>query len=114
MNPLPIRLQPADDFFQSALTGLGRLGLGDPAKIVAPVPGRQLLEVLSGGRVSRKSSADERGDRICRPQPLRRRGDPGSDAPPLTVSASDPLNFRGILTPDERISPNMRQQVRVA
>jgi len=45
---------------------------------------------------------------------LRRRGDPCPDAPPLTVSASDPLNFRGILTPDERISPTTRQQVRVA
>jgi len=45
---------------------------------------------------------------------IRRRGEPASDAPPLTVSASDPLNFRGILTPDERISPTMRQQVRVA
>jgi ATP-dependent Lhr-like helicase len=32
----------------------------------------------------------------------------------LTVSAADPLNFRGILTPDERVSPATRQQVRVA
>ena len=33
---------------------------------------------------------------------------------PLTVSAADPLNFRGILTPDEKISPARRGQVLVA
>ncbi|MGE5414803.1 MAG: ATP-dependent DNA helicase, partial [Syntrophomonadaceae bacterium] len=32
----------------------------------------------------------------------------------LTVSAADPLNFRGILTPDERVSPATRRQVLVA
>jgi hypothetical protein len=30
------------------------------------------------------------------------------------VSAADPLNFRGILTPDDRIAPATRTQVRVA
>jgi ATP-dependent Lhr-like helicase len=30
------------------------------------------------------------------------------------VSAGDPLNFRGILTPDERVSPMARQRVLVA
>jgi ATP-dependent helicase Lhr and Lhr-like helicase len=34
-------------------------------------------------------------------------------APPLSVSAADPLNFAGILTPDERVSAATRQQVRV-
>ena len=33
---------------------------------------------------------------------------------PLAVSAADPLNFRGILTPDERVAPTLRRQVRVA
>ena len=33
---------------------------------------------------------------------------------PVTVSAADPLNFRGILTPDERIAPTTGHQVRVA
>ena len=33
---------------------------------------------------------------------------------PLVVSAADPLNFRGILTPDERVPANVRRQVRVA
>jgi ATP-dependent Lhr-like helicase len=34
-------------------------------------------------------------------------------APPLSVSASDPLNFRGILTPDERVAPTARTRVLV-
>jgi ATP-dependent Lhr-like helicase len=42
---------------------------------------------------------------------VRRRGETPET---LTVSAADPLNFRGILTPDERVSPATRQQVRVA
>jgi len=33
---------------------------------------------------------------------------------PASVSAADPLNFRGILTPDERVSPATRRQVLVA
>jgi ATP-dependent Lhr-like helicase len=33
---------------------------------------------------------------------------------PLTVSAADPLNYRGILTPDGKVSPITRAQVRVA
>ena len=41
---------------------------------------------------------------------VRRRG----DVPPLEVSAADPLNFRGILTPHERVAPTARAQVRVA
>ena len=32
----------------------------------------------------------------------------------VTVSAADPLNFRGILTPDERVAPTTRRQVLVA
>jgi hypothetical protein len=31
----------------------------------------------------------------------------------VTVSAADPLNFRGILTPEEKVSPLTRQQVMV-
>ena len=32
----------------------------------------------------------------------------------VLVSAADPLNFRGILTPDERVAATARKQVRVA
>jgi ATP-dependent Lhr-like helicase len=45
---------------------------------------------------------------------VRRRGESPDDPAPVLVSAADPLNFRGILTPDERIAPNTRAQVRVA
>jgi ATP-dependent Lhr-like helicase len=41
---------------------------------------------------------------------VRRRG----DVPPLAVSAADPLNFRGILTPHDRVAPTARAHVRVA
>jgi ATP-dependent Lhr-like helicase len=33
---------------------------------------------------------------------------------PVSVSAADPLNFRGILTPDEKVSPATRRHVLVA
>jgi len=41
---------------------------------------------------------------------VRRRG----AGPPIHTSAADPLNYRGILTPDERVSPLSRQKVLVA
>jgi ATP-dependent Lhr-like helicase len=37
----------------------------------------------------------------------------GDAAPPPTVAACDPLNFRGILTPDERVSSAARELVKV-
>jgi len=45
---------------------------------------------------------------------IRRRTASNADSPEVIVSAADPLNFRGILTPDERVAPNTRRQVRVA
>jgi ATP-dependent Lhr-like helicase len=41
-----------------------------------------------------------------------RRREPETEA--VSVSAADPLNFRGILTPDERVAPTTRRQVLVA
>ncbi len=41
---------------------------------------------------------------------VRRRG----AGEPVHVSAADPLNLRGILTPDERVSPLARNKVLVA
>jgi ATP-dependent Lhr-like helicase len=40
---------------------------------------------------------------------VRRRG----ETQPVTVAAADPLNFQGILTPDERVSPQTRRRVAV-
>jgi ATP-dependent Lhr-like helicase len=56
------------------------------------------------------------GEQYARPEAvtllraIRRKGDAG---PPVTVSAADPLNFRGILTPDARISAAARELVKV-
>jgi ATP-dependent Lhr-like helicase len=44
---------------------------------------------------------------------VRKRGERPLGSPPLSVSAADPLNFVGILTPDERVASTNRQQVRV-
>ena len=44
----------------------------------------------------------------------RREASRTGDAPEVLVSAADPLNFRGILTPDERVAATARKQVRVA
>jgi hypothetical protein len=41
---------------------------------------------------------------------VRRAGD---GAPAVEVAAADPLNLRGILTPDERVSPMVHQRVKV-
>ncbi|MFI5120660.1 MAG: ATP-dependent DNA helicase, partial [Thermoanaerobaculia bacterium] len=45
---------------------------------------------------------------------VRKRMTQAGDLPPVLVSAADPLNFQGILTPEERIAPATRQQLRVA
>jgi ATP-dependent Lhr-like helicase len=44
----------------------------------------------------------------------RREAQAPADAPEVHVSAADPLNFRGILTPDERVAATARRHVRVA
>jgi len=45
---------------------------------------------------------------------VRKALNPDPDAPPVLVSAADPLNFRGILTPDEKVAPTTNRQLRVA
>jgi ATP-dependent Lhr-like helicase len=85
-----------------------------------PTPWRDLVRVLRrmelkgevrGGRfVSRFS-----GEQYALPEAvellrsIRRRG----DVEPVNVSAADPLNFQGILTPEERVSPQTRRRVLV-
>jgi ATP-dependent Lhr-like helicase len=86
-----------------------------------PLPWRDLVRVLRtleargevrGGRFV----AGFDGEQYALPEavPLlrsvRRRG----QSEPVYASAADPLNYRGILTPDERISPLSRQKVLVA
>ena len=45
---------------------------------------------------------------------VRRERDSESQRAPVMVSAADPLNLRGILTPDERVASNARRRVEVA
>jgi ATP-dependent Lhr-like helicase len=89
-----------------------------------PVPWREVARVLRtleargevrGGRFV----AGFDGEQYALPEAIpllravRRRGAvSSSDA--VSVSAADPLNFRGILTPDERVAPTTRRQVLVA
>ena len=56
------------------------------------------------------------GEQYALPEaiPLLRAVRKRTDTPALAVSAADPLNFRGILTPHERVAPTARKQVRVA
>jgi ATP-dependent Lhr-like helicase len=85
-----------------------------------PIPWRDLVRVLR----TLEARGDVRGGRFvggfdgeqyARPEAVellravRRRG----DSAPLEVSAADPLNFRGILTPDVRVSAIARQRVTV-
>jgi ATP-dependent Lhr-like helicase len=44
---------------------------------------------------------------------VRKRGPRPLGAPPVKVSAADPLNYQGILTPDEKVSPSTRQDVTI-
>jgi len=88
-----------------------------------PLPWRDLVRVLRtleargevrGGRFV----AGFDGEQYALPEavPLlrsvRRRG--AEQREPVHASAADPLNYRGILTPDERVSPLSRQKVLVA
>ncbi len=45
---------------------------------------------------------------------VRKHVNESADAPPVLVSAADPLNFRGILTPDPKIPPTAHERLRVA
>lgn len=85
-----------------------------------PVPWRDLLRVLRtmeargevrGGRFV----AGFDGEQYALPEAVEllravRRQEPRA---PVRVSAADPLNFRGILTPDERVAPTAKQMVEV-
>jgi ATP-dependent Lhr-like helicase len=44
---------------------------------------------------------------------VRRRGERPLGSTPLSVAASDPLNFQGILTPDDRVPASAGYEVAV-
>jgi len=103
---------------------LGRTGVVFRRTIMRekqPLPWRDLVRVLRtleargevrGGRFV----AGFDGEQYALPEAVSllravRRRAPGA---PLLASAADPLNLRGILTPDKRVSPLARQKVLVA
>jgi ATP-dependent Lhr-like helicase len=86
-----------------------------------PLPWRDLVRVLRtleargevrGGRFVAGFDGEQYAlpEAVSLLRAVRRRG-PGE---PVHASAADPLNYRGILTPDERVSPLSRQKVLVA
>jgi len=86
-----------------------------------PLPWRDLLRVLRtfeargevrGGRFVAGFDGEQYAlpEAVSLLRAVRRRG-PGQ---PTHASAADPLNYRGILTPDERVSPLARKRVLVA
>jgi ATP-dependent Lhr-like helicase len=86
-----------------------------------PVPWRDLVRVyrqmeLRGDVRGGRFVAGFSGEQYALPEAVvllrqTRRDERGGE--PVTVSAADPLNFRGILTPDERVSPATRGRVAV-
>jgi ATP-dependent Lhr-like helicase len=85
-----------------------------------PVPWRDLVRVyrrleargeIRGGRFVAGFSGEQYAlpEAVALLRAVRKRGDLG----PVSVSAADPLNFRGILTPDERVPAAARARVQV-
>jgi ATP-dependent Lhr-like helicase len=90
-----------------------------------PVPWRDLARVLRaleargevrGGRFVAAFDGEQYAlpEAVTLLRAVRRRGASEADPSPVSVAAADPLNFRGILTPDERVSPASRDAVQVA
>jgi ATP-dependent Lhr-like helicase len=114
---------PAEFVARQLLQRTGVVFRKTVAREKQPLPWRDLVRVLRtleargevrGGRFV----AGFDGEQYALPEAIpllraaRRRGAEGRE--PLHASAADPLNFRGILTPDERVSPLSRQKVLVA
>jgi ATP-dependent Lhr-like helicase len=85
-----------------------------------PVPWRDLVRVyrtleargeVRGGRFVAGFSGEQYAlpEAVSLLRAVRKRG----ELEPISVSAADPLNFRGILTPDERVPAVARQRVQV-
>jgi ATP-dependent Lhr-like helicase len=88
-----------------------------------PVPWRDLVRVyrhqelqgsVRGGRFVQRFSGEQFAlpEAVALLRKVRRREDDGERAA-MHVAAADPLNLQGILTPDERVSPQTRRRVQV-
>jgi ATP-dependent Lhr-like helicase len=85
-----------------------------------PVPWRDLARMyrtleargeIRGGRFVAGFSGEQFAlpEAVALLRAVRKRG----ELQPVSVSAADPLNYRGILTPDERVSPVAKKRVQV-
>jgi len=90
-----------------------------------PVPWRDVARVLRtleargeirGGRFVAAFDGEQYAlpEAVTLLRAVRRRGASDADPVPVSVAASDPLNYRGILTPDDRVPSNAREAVQVA
>jgi ATP-dependent Lhr-like helicase len=90
-----------------------------------PVPWRDVARVLRsleargevrGGRFVAGFDGEQYAlpEAVSLLRAIRRRSASDASPDPVSVAAADPLNFRGILTPDERVSPGTREMVQVA
>ena len=90
-----------------------------------PVPWRDIARVLRaleargevrGGRFVAGFDGEQYAlpEAVTLLRAVRRRSASDADPSPVSVSAADPLNFRGILTPDERVPASAREVVQVA
>jgi ATP-dependent Lhr-like helicase len=83
-----------------------------------PIPWRDLLRVLrlmelSGEVRGGRFVAGFNGEQYALPQAAEQLRRPPSDDQPIEISAADPLNFHGILIPDERVPANGQRRVKV-
>jgi len=112
---------PAEFVARQLLQRTGVVFRKTVAREKQPLPWRDLLRVfrtleargeVRGGRFV----AGFDGEQYALPEaiPLLRAARRRGPSEPVLASAADPLNFRGILTPDERVSPLSRQKVLVA
>jgi ATP-dependent Lhr-like helicase len=112
---------PAEFVARTLLSRTGVVFRKTLAREKQPIPWRDVARVLRtleargevrGGRFVEGFDGEQyaRPEAITLLRAVRRRG----EVPALAVSAADPLNFRGILTPHERVAPTARAHVRVA
>jgi ATP-dependent Lhr-like helicase len=90
-----------------------------------PVPWREIARVLRtleargevrGGRFVARFDGEQYAlpEAVTLLRAVRRRSGSDAEPSPVSVAASDPLNFRGILTPDDRVPASAREAVQVA
>jgi len=116
-----VEIEPIEAVARQLLRRTGVVFRRTIAREKQPLPWRDLVRMLRtleargevrGGRFVAGFDGEQYAlpEAVSLLRAVRRRAPRG----PIQASAADPLNFRGILTPDERVSPLARQRVLVA